>query len=288
MDERAVLSQLSTYLPDAGDDAAVVDDLVITTDMLHESTDFPDGTTRYTAGWRAVGASLSDVAAMGADGVAAVAVYAAPTFSWEEVASFVDGAQAVCESGGTAYVGGDLDNHEEFTVVSTAIGRTTKPVLRSGATPGDTVCVTGALGRTGAACEFFARGETERGNNLFQFSPRLAAGKALADYATAMMDSSDGLARSLHQLAEASDCGFAIESPLPFTEAFETLGLDTRQRRTYGIFFGEDFELVCTMPPTAVEEAQNALAVPLTPIGTVTEQGVTFDGEDLPDSGYTH
>ncbi|MFT4923457.1 MAG: thiamine-monophosphate kinase, partial [Haloarculaceae archaeon] len=82
MDERDALGRLDTLLPDAGDDAAVIEDLVLTTDMLHDSTDFPAGTTRYTAGWRAVGASLSDVAAMGADALAAVAVYGAPTFEW--------------------------------------------------------------------------------------------------------------------------------------------------------------------------------------------------------------
>jgi len=58
MDERAALGLLSDELAAAGDDAAVVNGLVVTTDMLHERTDFPPGTTRYTAGWRAVGASL--------------------------------------------------------------------------------------------------------------------------------------------------------------------------------------------------------------------------------------
>ncbi|MUV89902.1 thiamine-phosphate kinase, partial [Halapricum sp. CBA1109] len=80
MDERTVLGLLADRLPAAGDDAAVVDGLAVTTDMLHERTDFPAGTTRYTAGWRAVGASLSDLAAMGAEPVGAVAVYAAPAF----------------------------------------------------------------------------------------------------------------------------------------------------------------------------------------------------------------
>ena len=62
MDERAALALVGEHVDAAGDDCAVVDGLVVTTDMLHESTDFPAGTTRYTAGWRAVGASLSDVA----------------------------------------------------------------------------------------------------------------------------------------------------------------------------------------------------------------------------------
>jgi len=80
VNERDALRALTADLPHAGDDAAVVDDTVITTDMLHERTDFPPGTTRYTAGWRVVGASLSDVAAMGAAATAAVAVYADAAF----------------------------------------------------------------------------------------------------------------------------------------------------------------------------------------------------------------
>ena len=71
MDERTALGLLAERLGPAGDDAATIDGQVLTTDMLHDRTDFPDGTTRYTAGWRAVGASLSDVASMGADATAA-------------------------------------------------------------------------------------------------------------------------------------------------------------------------------------------------------------------------
>jgi len=290
MDERAALARLDDRLTEAGDDAAVVDGLALTTDMLHDRTDFPAGVTRYTAGWRAVGASLSDLAAMGAEAVAAVAVYAAPTFEWAEVAAFVDGASDVCEAVGGAYVGGDLDGHEEFTVATTALGRAAEPVVRSGASPGEAVCVTGTLGRSGAALRLFERGETERANDLFRFQPRVAAGRALAAHATAMMDSSDGLARSLHQLAEASDCGFAVESPLPVDDAVGAVADGGDERLELGVFFGEDFELVCTLPPDRLSAARETLSVPLTRIGTVTEAGagVTLDGDPLADRGYTH
>jgi thiamine-monophosphate kinase len=288
MDERAALQRLAGRLPHAGDDAAVVDGLLVTTDMLHERTDFPDGTTRYTAGWRAVGASLSDVAAMGGDPVAAVAVYGAPAFEADEVAAFVDGAVDVCESVGGEYVGGDLDGHDEFTVASTVVGRADDPVSRSGASPGEAVCVTGTLGRSAGALRLFREGGVERANDLFRFEPRIGAGSVLAGAATAMMDSSDGLARSLHQLAEASDCGFAIESPLPIDEVVEEVAGDKVERRELGVFFGEDFELVCTVPEEQLAGVREALSVPLTRIGTVTESGLTLDGEPLPDRGYTH
>ena len=288
MDERAALADLADRLPDTGDDCAVVDGQVITTDMLHERTDFPTGTSRYTAGWRAVAASLSDVAAMGADATAAVAAYGAPSFKADELAAFVDGAQDVCHAVGAEYVGGDLDSHDEFTVATTAIGATADPVRRSGASPGDAVCVTGTLGRSAAALELFDRGDIGEANELFQFEPRVRAGVALRPHATAMMDSSDGLARSLHQLAEASDCGFAIEEPLPIDAQVEALTETEQERRELGVFFGEDFELVCTIPESDVPGARRAVPCSLHRIGTVTERGVTLDGETLPDRGYSH
>ncbi|MGQ4554336.1 thiamine-phosphate kinase [Halobellus sp. GM3] len=289
MDERSALRRLAAALPAAGDDAAVVDGLVVTTDMLHETTDFPAGTTRYTAGWRAVGASLSDVAAMGATATAAVAAYAAPTLEESELDAFLRGAVDVCEAVGAEYVGGDLDTISEFTVSTTALGETDAPVRRRGAAVGDVVCVTGALGRTAAALRAFDTGDTARGNDLFQFAPRVGAGVALAPSATAMMDSSDGLARSLHQLAEASDVGFDVSwDALPVHDAVDDYAADDADRREMATTVGEDFELVCTLPGDAVDGARDAVGVELSVIGDVIEEGVLLDGEPLADAGYTH
>jgi thiamine-monophosphate kinase len=295
MDERTALRLLADTLPAAGDDAAVVDDLVVTTDMLHESTDFPTGTTRYTAGWRAVGASLSDVAAMGVPAVAAVAAYACPEFDAGELRAFVDGARDVADHVDASYVGGDLDNHEEFTVATTAIGRVddTDPVLRSGASPGELVCVTGTLGRSAAGIQAFERGDEADGNELFQFIPRVREGERLAPHATAMMDSSDGLARSLHQLAEASDCGVAIDADrVPIHGALESR-VSPEDVWERAVHFGEDFELVCTIPAAGIDLATSSLesvGTALTVVGRVVESdaGVTVDDGPLADRGYTH
>ncbi|WP_312911330.1 thiamine-phosphate kinase [Natronosalvus caseinilyticus] len=313
MDERAALALLENRLDPVGDDAAVVDDLVITTDMLHETTDFPPGTTRYTVGWRAVGASLSDVAAMGAEATAAVAAYAAPEFDAADLEAFVDGASAVCDLVNATYVGGDLDTHRELTVATTAVGRADEPVFRDGASPGDVVCVTGTLGRTAAALELFEVGKDgrdgnegrdsrdggdeegnsvlERANDLFQFEPRVRAGRALAPHASAMMDSSDGLARSLHQLAEASDCGFAIErESIPVAPELEAVVDDHETALERAITTGEDFELVCTAPEAAVERVRDDLECSLSVVGRVVnaDAKITLDGEALADRGYTH
>jgi thiamine-monophosphate kinase len=289
MDERSALRLLAADLPAAGDDAAVVDGLVVTTDMLHETTDFPAGTTRYTAGWRAVAASLSDVAAMGADATAAVAAYGAPALEETAIRDFVRGAREACEAVGAAYVGGDLDTHEEFTVATTALGQTDAPLRRSGAAPGDAVCVTGALGRSAAALRAFDAGDRDRANDLFRFTPRVAAGVALRPHATAAMDSSDGLARSLHQLAAASDCGFAVEwDAVPVHDAVGGYARDDEDERAMAAYFGEDFELVFTLPPESVADARDALATPFAVVGEATEGGVVADGDPVPDDGYTH
>jgi thiamine-monophosphate kinase len=290
MDERSALRSLAATLPAAGDDAAVIDGLAITTDMLHERSDFPSGTTRYTAGWRAVGASLSDLAAMGASATCAVAVYAAPAFEQAEIDAFVRGAREVCALVDGEYVGGDLDEHSEFTTASTAVGRVDEPVFRHGAEPGDAVCVTGELGRTAAGLRRFEAGDIESGNELFQFEPRVAAGRALAPHATAMMDSSDGLARSLHQLAEASGYGFAIEwERLPVHPAVEAVAADEADRRECAAHVGEEFELVFTTPePDAALSAVRETGTGATVVGEVTEGGVSANGAPLPDRGYTH
>ncbi|MEZ3116634.1 thiamine-phosphate kinase [Halobaculum sp. MBLA0147] len=310
MDERDALGLLASELPTAGDDAAVVGDAVLTTDMLHETTDFPDGVTRYTAGWRAVGASLSDVAATGAAATAAVAVYGAPTFDAAELRAFVRGARDVCAAVDAEYVGGDLDETEEFTTATTALGHlrepdqtetaagteesqsrdhTPAPLRRDGAAVGDAVCVTGRLGRTAAALRLFADGATDRGNELFRFEPRVAAGRALRPYATAAMDVSDGLARSLHQLADASDCGFAITSEsLPIHPAVDETASDDEDRLGMATTVGEDFELLCTVPPESLADARADCPVALSRIGEVTASGVTLDGASVADDGWTH
>jgi thiamine-monophosphate kinase len=287
MDEFDALSRLSDVLG-VGDDCATLEtpeeaNLLLTTDMLHDKTDFPDGITPYTVGWRTAAVSLSDVGGSGGRAVAVVAVYAAPDF--DELEEFVRGARDACESVGVEYVGGDLDGHDERTVVSTALGATDEPVGRDGARPGEAVAVTGALGRTAVALREFKNGNVERANELFSFEPRVAEGNALAPHATAMTDLSDGIAVGLHNLAEASDVSFEVER-----DALPTLE-DTRGEDLY---VGEDYELLFTLPQSetdAVRDALKATDTEMTLIGETVEKedvNVRMDGEPLGRRGYEH
>jgi thiamine-monophosphate kinase len=65
---------------------------------------------------------------------------------------------------------------------------------------------------------------------------------------------------------------------------------DVSTQRELTTTIGEDFELVFTLPPTAVEDARGTTSAPLHVIGEVTESGsgITIDDEPLADEGYTH
>lgn len=283
MDEFDALAHLTNQLG-VSDDCAAIDtpdesNLLLTTDMLHETTDFPDGVTPRTVGWRTAAVSLSDIAGSGGRALAVVAAYGAPSF--DELDGFVRGATEACECVNAEYAGGDLDSHDERTVVSSAVGATDDIATRSEASVGDAVAVTGALGRTAVGLRAFERGNVERANRLFRFPPRVPEGVALTPHASAMTDLSDGIAVGAHNIADASGVGIALDDALPLV----------KDARDDDIYVGEDYELLVTLPQERVDAATDGVretGTPLTVVGEVVEEGVTLDGERLERRGYEH
>jgi len=291
--ERDIIKLLAQRLG-VGDDCAVIPygkkKLVLTTDMLHRETDFPKGASAHAIGWRSAAASLSDIAAMGARPIAVLVALGAPNFEKAFIEGLIEGIQDCCKQAGARYAGGDLDRHTELTLVSTALGEAKRPVLRSGAKVGDLVCVTGALGRTAAALRLFKQRKFKKANELFEFTPRVAAGQALAKFASAMMDISDGLARSLYQLSEASKVGFKIEfKKIPICSEILELARDEKEILEMGLYTGEDFELLFTLPAGELKEAEQACDFSV--IGQVIPKGVRLEWKGikkLEDRGFEH
>jgi len=300
MREQEVLKIIREQVAEAGDDAALLlfrnTYLILTTDMLHRTSDFPEGTTARTIGWRSVAVSLSDLAAMGAQPLGILLAVADPKLDEELIRGILAGARACCDSAGTRLVGGDIDRLDELTLVSTGIGEAKRPVHRYGAQSGDLVCVTGVLGRTQAALSLFATEEIARANDLFCFLPRVDWGIKLAAHATSMIDISDGLAHSLHLLARESRVGCSIEEELlpvipDLTQAIPSASRSEASHTVASLieailFGGEDYELLFTLPESAIPAINPA--VHYTVIGRATDGAVLIDGYKLPDRGYEH
>jgi len=282
MDERSLIRSLAPVLGAAAtaDDCAIIPHggewLLLSTDMLHETTDFPAGMTDREIGWMAAAVTISDIAAMGARPVALL--LATGLDRPERLAGITEGALACCRAYGCDLAGGDTDAHTELTIVSTGLGTAQRPVRRSGAVPGDLICVTGYLGGAQAALSGYER----FWRRLIAPEPRVTAGLALnAAGATAMMDISDGLALTLHDMLAVNTCGFAVETArLPLPD-----GVPGEEGLEFALFGGGDFELLFTIPPERFPVA----GVDATAIGRVVdEHGVTVDGAPLPALGYMH
>jgi thiamine-monophosphate kinase len=184
-------------------------------------------------------ASLSDVAAMGGRPRHALAAVAGPPET--DLEALARGLADASAAFGCPLVGGDLSGADQLTVAVAMTGEVLDgpaPVLRSGARPGDTLCVTGPLGASAAglrALRSGASGPMALVDAHRRPRPRLVEGEAarLAGV-RAMVDVSDGLAGDVGRLAEASGVGVRLER-VPVAEGA------TEEDALGG---GEDYELV--------------------------------------------
>lgn len=252
--------------------------MVVTTDMLHRTTDFVSGMTDWQAGWMSAAVTLSDIASMGA--APKYLLIAIGLDDWKSLEGVMQGAKDCCTKFGAEIIGGDIDRHNELTVVTTGLGLVSRRdiVRRTGALPGDLVCITGTPGQAQAWLD----GYHQFRKALFEPQPRVEEGQLLGRAgASAMMDNSDGIALSLYDLMSANDCGFSIESaklPLP-------AGVTAEQARELALYGGGDYELIFTIAP----ERYPVPGVRATVIGTVVpEKTVSVDGQPLEKRGYQH
>lgn len=276
------------------DDCAVLDlkgedCLVVTTDMLHRTTDFPAEMTPWQMGWMSAAVNLSDIAAMGAEPTGLLMAIGMPSDT--EIA-FVEelarGIQACAEFCGTTVIGGDIDTHDELTITGTALGRVKKSqlLLRKGANPGDLVCITGYTGSAGAALKAVLSKKSVSETvlkALFEPVPRTREARVLAESGavTSMMDTSDGLAMSLYDLSRQSKVGFKIrENTLPILPEVREFASGPEELLEFALYTGGDFELIFTVDPKRLKKVQNICN--LTIIGECTkyETGIMLESPE--------
>lgn len=293
-----------------GDDAAVTTvtpgrHALTTTDLLVEGVHFRRSTTgAFDLGWKAIAVNASDIAGMGGEARWATVSLALPEdvpAPW--LADFYRGVRALSRGIGLAIVGGDtVLSPGPLMVAVTVVGEAERPMLRTGAEPGYRVLVTGTLGASAAGLWALEHPELTPSGPPMAFDrvvaahrrpvPHLAEGRLLAGLAgpIAMMDDSDGLARSVCWLAEAN--GLAIEvaaDQLPIDDATRAVAAAAGVAAwEWGLYGGEDYGLVALVPEPeamAIVAASRTLAHPVAIVGECREgSGVTVrqDGTASP------
>jgi len=264
------------------DDAAVVAQTtgfehVVTTDAIVAGVHFLMNESPENIAARLCASNLSDLAAMGAAPVGFTLAAAWPKGTDERfIAAFADGLGRWVDEYDFPLLGGDTVTTPGPMMFSlTAIGTVEagKALKRTGAQPGDTVYVSGTIGDGGlglmaAKGELSGLSDAHRGFLAGRFrcpTPRIAAGRALIDRATACIDVSDGLVQDLGHICEVSAVSMRIDAAaVPLSDAARAaLDADPALLETV-LAGGDDYELAFTAHQTPPPGD-----VPLTAIGEV-------------------
>lgn len=307
-----------------GDDAAVVSvargrELVLTTDLSLEGIHFrSDLHPPRAIGHRALARAISDLAAMGARprfALISLALARRTKRAW--VSAFYHGLATLARRLGVSVIGGDTAIVEEGTMVDfVAVGEVERgrALRRAGARAGDRVCVSGRLGLAALGLEMLKSGVRPISGvrptgkmidgsgraalvaHLYP-EPRCGLGMYLAKrrLASAAIDVSDGFARDLGRLCEASGCGAVIREdrlPLPEQGGSGKRNLEPLELALHG---GEDYELIFTVPRSRVARLPRAVGgVALHEVGEIRrKRGLILaraDGQEIPleAHGYDH
>jgi|HigsolmetaAR204D_1030405.scaffolds.fasta_scaffold04423_4 thiamine-monophosphate kinase len=296
------------------DDAALIsppsgEELAVTTDAMVEGVHYLAGEDPARLARKLLRVNLSDLAAMGARPVAYTLTTVLPKSVGDDwLARLAAGLASDQEAFGLHLIGGDSVSTTGPVVLSvTALGAVPKgrALTRSGARPGDRVFVSGTLG-DGALGLMAAKGElphlspgdVEALSSRYHLpTPRTGLGPRLLQLASACMDVSDGLPGDLAHICEASGVGARVEvERLPLSEAARRAIDADRSLLSTALSGGDDYELLFTAPPAAMEAIGGIaaeLGIPLTPIGEIVEgDGVALvdrDGRPIENlHGWTH
>ncbi len=293
-----------------GDDAAALVPTqgfvtLITSDMLLEGVHFDlSFCDPHTLGRKSLSVNLSDVAAMGARPRHFLLGVALPKdVPLEFMDGFMAGMLEQAERFGATLVGGDTCASKGGLAISvTALGEQRPELVlkRSGARPGDLVCVTGTVGDAAAGLNLLMRGDRDGFLVARQLdpTPRVEAGVALAEAGcvTAMIDVSDGVLQDLGHICEMSGVGARLElAKLPLSDEYRSECVE--DPFALALSGGEDYELLFCVPQGRDAEAAAVCAragVPVSVIGTVTTgSGIELTAPDgtsyrAPRRGFDH
>lgn len=257
-----------------GDDAALwqpsrSDRSAISTDAFVDGVHFRRGSTALDRiGARAIAASLSDLAAMGArPRLATIALGVPSDISLDEIRSLYRGIARAARELGIAVAGGDCTASPVLSLAVTVVGevRASHVKRRDGAQIGDTIAVTGPLGASAAGLRalddpsLLAESLRRSAIDAYELArARVPEGRWLAgsSHVRAMLDCSDGLGRDCARIAAASGVGILLEH-IPIAPEIAALARATGEdAEELALAGGEDYELIVAIATPAFAHLQ--------------------------------
>ena len=282
------------------DDAALLDGWVITHDAIAEGVHYLSGDPPETVGWKLAAVNASDLAGKGAEpAVALLSLAMRGDGQWE--AAFLDGLEQALAEFGMTLIGGDtiaLPKGAPRVLGMTALGRAGSATpARSGGKAGDTLWLAGTIGDAAGGLQLLKDDPSARGPLVEAYRkpvPLIAAGRALAPQAHAMMDVSDGLLIDASRMAAASGLKAEIDlSSIPLSETLRATHGDGLEILLSAVTGGDDYALLA-----AGGEQLLGISLPaetrLTAIGRLVEGeglSLSYQGADVPVPerlGYEH
>lgn len=290
-----------------GDDCALLNvrpgmQLAVSSDMLVEGRHFVSTVNPLHLGHKALAVNLSDLAACGAEPLAYTLALSLPRADAAFLAPLAEGLHALADQFELELIGGDT-TAGPLNLCITIFGEVPigHALLRSGATLGDDLWVSGTLGDARLGLEVLrgrlaldAAAHHQARLALERPTPRIALGLALRGVATSAIDLSDGLLGDLQHLLDHTSRrlgtarGARLDADaLPRSAVLAALPLALQWECL--LSGGDDYELLFTAPAsarTAVAQASAASATPVTRVGCITAvSGIDLRRGDLPLQG---
>jgi len=239
-----------------GDDCAVIaanSKLLISTDTSVAGVHFMKSMPPESIAYRSVATAISDIAAMGGKPIAFNLSLVMPNFNSDWMKAFKKGLQKISREFQFPLIGGDLAKGP-LQISVTVLGKPEKKTLfRSNAQSGDILCLSGALGSGYIGLKEYKRsGEINSKTKPYLFpSAQIAYGRIIANIATSAIDISDGIVQDLSHLISCSRVGCNLD--------LDQVPVVDKQYKKQCLEFGDDYELLFTVPPKKLAALQARL-----------------------------
>ncbi len=263
-----------------GDDCAIFDlssPIITSVDSSVVDIHFPSNASPQDIGYRAVAVALSDIAAMGCRPIAFSLSVSSPLTEDAWYKKLAEGVEDIANEFKISLIGGDLTKGPlNLNAIVYGTPYSGKVLMRNTAQPGDYICISSPTGRARRGLKDWknANNNSEYLSDYLRPLAKIELGKTIVNFASACIDTSDGLLADLSKILKSSECGALIYlDDIPITTNIDDINS------------GDDYDLCFTVPKDKFDNNYFK-------IGEVTSDRqikfISNKGYDIDIKGYEH